>query len=103
MLRPATTGLATAFFRFYLLEALSGAPARPASVLTRVAAERLPFASGAFSRALQSLLERAAAIVAVRRSSKGPPPPNGPSEPEMLALLGAAARLSLAPATAPPG
>ena len=57
MLRPATTGLATAFFRFYLLEALSGTPARPASVLTRVAAERLPFASGAFSRALQSLLE----------------------------------------------
>src|SRR5438477_7245615 len=57
MLRPATTGLATAFFRFYLLEALSGAPARPAAVLTRVSAERLPFASGAFSRALQSLLE----------------------------------------------
>ena len=57
MLRPATTGLATAFFRFYLLDALSGAPARPASLLTRVAAEKLPFASGAFSRALQSLLE----------------------------------------------
>ena len=57
MLRPATTGLATAFFRLHLLDGLSGAPARPASLLTRVAAEKLPFASGAFSRALQSLLE----------------------------------------------
>jgi hypothetical protein len=55
--RPATTGLATAFFRFYLLEALSRAPARPASILARVAAEKLPFATGAFGRALQSLLE----------------------------------------------
>jgi hypothetical protein len=57
MLRPATTGLATAFFRFYLLDTLSNAPARPASLLARISAERLPFASGAFGRALQSLLE----------------------------------------------
>ena len=56
-MRPAATGLATAFFRFYLLDALSAAPARPASLLARIAAERLPFATGAFSRALQSLLE----------------------------------------------
>ena len=56
-MRPASTGLATAFFRLYLLEALSAAPARPASLLARIAAERLPFATGAFSRALQSLLE----------------------------------------------
>ncbi|HEX9495080.1 MAG TPA: hypothetical protein VGA38_04925 [Candidatus Limnocylindria bacterium] len=55
--RPASTGLATAFFRFYLLDALSSAPARPASLLARVAAEKLPFATGAFGRALQSLLE----------------------------------------------
>lgn len=55
--RPASTGLATAFFRFYLLDALSPAPARPASLLARAAAEQLPFATGAFSRALQSLLE----------------------------------------------
>ena len=57
MLRPAATGLATAFFRLYLLDALSAAPARPASLLARIAAERLPFATGAFARALQSLLE----------------------------------------------
>jgi GGDEF domain-containing protein len=57
MLRPATTGLATAFFRFYLLDTLSSAPARPATILARVTAEKLPFASGAFGRALQSLLE----------------------------------------------
>ena len=56
-MRPTSTGLATAFFRLYLLEALSSGPARPASLLTRVAAERLPFATGAFGRALQSLLE----------------------------------------------
>jgi len=55
--RPATTGLATAFFRFYLLDTLSRAPARPASILAHVAAEKLPFATGAFGRALQSLLE----------------------------------------------
>ena len=57
MVRPAATGLATAFFRFYLLEALAVAPARPAALLAAIAAERLPFASGAFGRALQSLLE----------------------------------------------
>ena len=56
-MRPTSTGLATAFFRLYLLDALSSGPARPASLLTRVAAERLPFATGAFGRALQSLLE----------------------------------------------
>lgn len=56
-MRPTSTGLATAFFRLYLLDALSSAPARPASLLAAVAAERLPFATGAFSRALQSLLE----------------------------------------------
>ena len=56
-MRPAATGLATAFFRFYLLDTLSSAPGRPASLLARVAAEKLPFATGAFARALQSLLE----------------------------------------------
>ena len=56
-MRPATTGLATAFFRFYLLDTLSREPARPASILAHVAAEKLPFATGAFGRALQSLLE----------------------------------------------
>lgn len=55
--RPASTGLATAFFRLYLLDTLSLGPARPASILARVAAEKLPFATGAFGRALQSLLE----------------------------------------------
>jgi hypothetical protein len=55
--RPASTGLATAFFRLYLLDGLSSAPARPASLLARVSAEKLPFATGAFGRALQSLLE----------------------------------------------
>ncbi|MGH2499951.1 MAG: hypothetical protein ACRDF0_07685 [Candidatus Limnocylindria bacterium] len=57
MTRPAATGLATAFFRMYLLEALASGPARPAALLARVAGECLPFATGAFSRALQSLLE----------------------------------------------
>ncbi len=56
-MRPASTGLATAFYRLYLLDTLSSAPARPASVLARVSAEKLPFAAGAFGRALQSLLE----------------------------------------------
>ena len=55
--RPTGTGLATAFFRFYLLDTLGSGPARPASLLAQVAAEQLPFASGAFGRALQSLLE----------------------------------------------
>ena len=57
MVRLAATGLATAFFRLYLLETLACGPARPATLLAAVAAERLPFASGAFGRALQSLLE----------------------------------------------
>ena len=57
MVRPAATGLATAFFRLYLLEALSTAPARPATLLARIAAEELPLATGGFSRALQALLE----------------------------------------------
>jgi len=57
MVRPAATGLATAFFRLYLLDALAAAPARPGALLAAIAAERLPFASGAFGRALQSLLE----------------------------------------------
>lgn len=57
MVRPAATGLATAFYRLYLLEALASEPARPAALLARIAAERLPLSSGGFSRALQSLLE----------------------------------------------
>ena len=57
MVRPAATGLATAFYRLYLLEALSPAPARPATLLRAIAAERLPLASGGFSRALQALLD----------------------------------------------
>src|SRR5256886_10081555 len=57
MVRPSSTGLATAFFRLYLLESLVSGPARPAALLAAIAAERLPFASGAFGRALQSLIE----------------------------------------------
>ncbi len=57
MVRPSATGLATAFFRLYLLESLAAGPARPAALLAAVAAERLPVASGAFGRALQSLVE----------------------------------------------
>lgn len=57
MVRPAATGLATAFFRLYLLDALASGPQRPAALLAAVATERLPFANGAFGRALQSLLE----------------------------------------------
>src|SRR5258706_443267 len=57
MVRPAATGLATAFFRLYLLDALAVGPARPAALLAAIAAERLPFASGAFGPALQSLVE----------------------------------------------
>jgi GGDEF domain-containing protein len=55
--RPTATGLATAFFRLYLLESLVEGPARPAALLAAIAAERLPFAAGAFGRALQSLVE----------------------------------------------
>ncbi|HEV8469532.1 MAG TPA: hypothetical protein VGR46_07980 [Candidatus Limnocylindria bacterium] len=57
MVRAAATGLATAFFRLYLLESLAPGPSRPAALLAAIAAERLPFASGAFGRALQSLVE----------------------------------------------
>ncbi|MDO8562496.1 MAG: hypothetical protein Q7S25_01490 [Candidatus Limnocylindria bacterium] len=56
-MRPAATGLATAFFRLYLLDTLVAGPQRPAAILATVAAERLPLANGAFGRALQSLLE----------------------------------------------
>jgi GGDEF domain-containing protein len=55
--RPLSTGLATAFFRLYLLDALARGPERPAVLLGAIAAERLPFATGAFGRALQTLLE----------------------------------------------
>ena len=55
--RPTATGLATAFFRLYLLESLAAGQARPAALLAAIAAERLPFAAGAFGRALQSLVE----------------------------------------------
>jgi hypothetical protein len=57
LVRPAATGLATAFYRLYLLEALAAEAARPATLLARIAAERLPLSSGGFSRALQALLE----------------------------------------------
>lgn len=57
MIRPSATGLATAFYRLYLLDSLAGEPARPATLLATIAGERLPLASGAFGRALQSLLE----------------------------------------------
>ena len=46
--RPTATGLATAFFRLYLLESLAAGQARPAALLAAIAAERLPFAAGAF-------------------------------------------------------
>ncbi len=57
MVRPSATGLATAFYRLYLLESLASATARPATLLAAISTERLPLASGAFGRALQSLLE----------------------------------------------
>lgn len=57
MLRPAATGLATAFFRLYLLDALVQQPERPAALLARIADAGLPFATGAYGRALQSLLD----------------------------------------------
>lgn len=57
MVRPAATGLATAFYRLFLLEALAPTPGRPAALLRVIAAERLPLASGGFSRALQALLD----------------------------------------------
>ena len=57
MVRPTATGLATAFYRLYLLEALASTTARPATLLAAISSERLPLASGAYGRALQSLLE----------------------------------------------
>ncbi len=57
MIRPVATGLATAFYRLFLLDALAAGPARPAALLARIGAERLPLSSGGFSRALHSLLE----------------------------------------------
>ena len=57
MVRPTATGLATAFYRLYLLESLAATTARPAALLATISAERLPLAGGAFGRALQSLLE----------------------------------------------
>ncbi|HEY3218278.1 MAG TPA: hypothetical protein VGK15_04235 [Candidatus Limnocylindria bacterium] len=57
MVRPSATGLATAFYRLYLLESLASTTARPATLLAAISVERLPLANGAFGRALQSLLE----------------------------------------------
>jgi len=57
VVRPSATGLATAFYRLYLLESLASTTARPASLLATSGAERLPLASGALGRAPQSLLE----------------------------------------------
>lgn len=57
MVRPSATGLATAFYRLYLLESLASTTARPAALLAAISTERLPLANGAFGRALQSLLE----------------------------------------------
>ena len=57
MVRPALTGLATAYFRLFVLVALGGGPARPASLLASASADGLPLANGAFGRALQSLVE----------------------------------------------
>jgi hypothetical protein len=57
LVRPATTGLATAFYRLFLLEGLVVAPSRPATLLAKISAERLPLSAGGFSRALQALLD----------------------------------------------
>ncbi|MBA3375373.1 MAG: hypothetical protein H0U00_06105, partial [Actinobacteria bacterium] len=57
MQRLAATGLATAYFRLFILDTLAAGPARPNLLLLKATAEHLPFATGAFSRALQSLLE----------------------------------------------
>lgn len=57
MVRPAGTGLATAFYRLFLLDALAERPARPAALLALISSERLPLSSGGFSRALHSLIE----------------------------------------------
>src|SRR5207302_3334066 len=57
MVRPSATGLATAFFRLYLLESLAAGPARPAALLAAIAAQGLPFAAGVVGRALQPRAE----------------------------------------------
>ena len=57
MQRLASTGLATAFFRLFILDTLAAGPARPNLLLLKITTEGLPFAPGAFSRAMQSLLE----------------------------------------------
>jgi hypothetical protein len=57
VVRPAATGLATAFYRLYLLEMFAATTACPATLLAAISTEHLPLASGAFGRALQSLLE----------------------------------------------
>jgi hypothetical protein len=53
------TGLATAFYRFYILDALERGPARAASLLAALHAREgvLPLPAGGFSRALQQLLD----------------------------------------------
>jgi hypothetical protein len=81
MVRPSATGLATAFYRLYLLESLASTTARPATLLAAIATERLPLASGAFGRALQSLLEGGHLVPA-------------PEAAVALTPLGAAERLS---------
>lgn len=58
MQRLVSTGLATAFFRLFILDSLAqSGSSRPNLLLLKATAEKLPFATGAFSRALQSLLE----------------------------------------------
>jgi hypothetical protein len=81
VIRPAATGLATAFYRLYLLESLASSTARPATLLAAISAERLPLATGAFGRALQSLLEGGHLV----------PAPEGAVA---LTALGAAERMS---------
>lgn len=81
MVRPSATGLATAFYRLYLLESLASATARPATLLATISTERLPLANGAFGRALQSLLEGGHLVPA-------------PEAAVALTPLGAAERLS---------
>src|SRR5258705_10853025 len=79
MVRASATGLATAFYRLYLLDSLAEAPARPATLLATIARERLPLASGAFGRALQSLLEGGYLVPAPEAAVALTPP--GPAEP----------------------
>ena len=81
MVRPAATGLATAFYRLYLLDALAPAPARPTTLLAKIAAEQLPLSSGGFSRALQALLDGGYLVA-------------GPEGAVALTALGAAERMA---------